>query len=151
MTMDNKQQLLQSIKDTEAQLNKLKEQLEAQKAPTIQEAKVGDTLDDGSIVLKKENGLALVVAPKSTQVKCQWTKQFSEVFDKLSSEGFNPSQWFIPSVEQLQLYLDYSFKGWFWTSSELDANHASGVSNGSLYNFNKCATICVRAFRCISY
>jgi hypothetical protein len=148
--MNNKQQLLKSIQETEQQLIKLKEQLE-QKAPTIQEAKVGDTLEDGSIVLKKENGLALVVAPKSTQVECQWTKQFSEVFDKLSSEGFNPSQWFIPSVEQLQLYLDYSFKGWFWTSSELGAYYASGVSNGSLYNFKKSATICVRAFRCISY
>jgi hypothetical protein len=49
----NKQQLLQSIEDTEQQLEKLKEQLKAQKAPTIQNARVGDTLEDGSIVLKK--------------------------------------------------------------------------------------------------
>jgi hypothetical protein len=78
-------------------LNKLKEQLKEQKAPTIQEAKVGDTLEDGSILLKKGNGFALVVAPKSTEVQCPWTKQFSEVFDKLNSEGFIPSQWFVPT------------------------------------------------------
>jgi hypothetical protein len=157
--MGNKQQLLKSIQETEQQLNKLKEQLEQQKAPTIQEAVVGDTLDDGSIVIKKENGLALVVAPKSTQVECQWTRQFSEVFDKLSSKGFIPSQWFVPTLEQLQLaykvidrcYLDDSIRGCFWTSSELDAYYACGVANGSRYNFKKNNPNCVRVFRCISY
>ncbi len=55
------QELLQSIEDTEQQLNKLnklKELLEQLKPDTIQEAKVGDTPEDGPIVLKKENGLA---------------------------------------------------------------------------------------------
>ena len=96
----NPKQLIQSIQETEAQLEKLKKQLQT---PTIQEAKVGDTLEDGSIVIKKENGLALLVAPESTEVRCRWTKEFPEVYLKLTEEGFIPSQWFIPSVEQLQL------------------------------------------------
>lgn len=157
--MNNKQQLLQSIKDTEAQLNKLKEQLEAQKAPTTQEAKVGDTLEDGSIVLKKENGLALVVAPKSTQVECQWTKQFCEVFDKLFLEGFIPSQWFVPTVTQLQLaykVIPDEFKNErYWSSGEYDASYAFSVffDNGNQrnLNWNKDYDCSVRAFRCISY
>jgi hypothetical protein len=155
--MNNKEQLLQSIKDTEAQLNKLKEQLEQQKAPTIQEAVVGDTLEDGSIVLKKENGLALLVAPKSTEVWCQWTKQFSEVFDKLNSKGFIPSQWFIPTAEQLLLayaVLPSEFnKKLYWSSSEYTAD-MGGVCNfvtGVLGNVICCNTLWVRSFRCISY
>jgi hypothetical protein len=154
--MNNKQQLLKSIQETEAQLNKLKEQLE-QKAPTIQEAKVGDTLDDGSIVIKKENGLALLIAPKSTEVQCQWTRQFSEVFDKLNSKGFIPSQWFIPSVEQLKLaykVIPNEFnKDWCWSSSESSASCACSVffGDGGQGYCIKNNTNCVRAFRCISY
>jgi len=98
----NRQQLLQTIKDTEQQLEKLKEQLKAQ-AQTIQNARVGDTLEDGSIVLQQENGLALVVAPMATEVTCPWSKEFSEVFDRLAELGFIPSQWFVPTVEQLVL------------------------------------------------
>ena len=155
--MNNKQQLLQSIQETEAQLNKLKEQLEQQKAPTIQEAKVGDTLEDGSIVLKKENGLALVVAPKSTEVQCQWSKQFSEVFDKLNSKGFISSQWFIPTVEQLQLayaVLPNEFnKQWYWSSSETTASNACNVCyNVGTQGFSsKSGACCVRSVRCVSY
>ena len=155
--MNTKQQLLKSIQETEQQLNKLKEQLESHKTPTIQEANVGDTLEDGSIVLKKENGLALLIAPKSTQVECQWTRQFSEVFDKLASEGFNPSQWFIPTVEQLQLayaVLPNEFnKDWYWSSGECNASNACFVffTNGSQYNCNKSITNCVRSVRCVSY
>jgi hypothetical protein len=154
--MNNKQQLLQSIKDTEEQLIKLKEQLE-QKAPTIQEAKVGDTLEDGSIVIKKENGLALLIAPKSTEVQCPWSKQFSEVFDKLSSEGFIPSQWFIPTVEQLKLahkVIPNEFnKDWYWSSSEYNASNACFVifNNGIQCRSPKSSACCVRSVRCVSY
>ena len=152
--MNTKQQLLQSIKDTEEQLNKLKEQLN-KKAPTIQEAKVGDTLEDGSIVLKKENGLALLVAPAFTEVSCTWSKEFSEVIESLKNNGFNPSQWFIPTVEQLQLayaVLPNEFnKDWYWSSSECNASNACDVyfNSGNQNNNNKCLTSCVRSVRCV--
>ena len=56
--MNNMQELYQSIEDTEQQLNKLKKLKELLEPDTIQEAKVGDTPEDGPIALKKENGLA---------------------------------------------------------------------------------------------
>ena len=154
--MNNKQQLLQSIQDTEQQLAKLKGQLN-KKTPTIQDAEVGDTLEDGSIVLKKENGLALLVAPKSTEVQCKWTKRFSEVFEQLASHGFNPSQWFIPTVEQLQLaykVIPNEFnKEWYWSYSENTASIACSVSfyNGNQFSSNKSITFCVRSVRCVSF
>jgi hypothetical protein len=155
--MNNKQQLLQSIKQTEEQLNKLKEELAAQKSPTIQEANVGDVLEDGSIVLKKENGLALLVAPKRTEVSCSWSKEFKPVFDKLQEEGFNPSQWFIPTVEQLQLaykVIPEEFSSpRYWSSCECNASCACCVSfiNGGQFNDGKCNTYCVRSFRCVVF
>jgi hypothetical protein len=154
--MNTKQQLLQSIQETEEQLNKLEEQLN-KKTPTIQESVVGDTLEDGSIVLKKENGLALVVAPKSTEVQCQWTKEFSEVFESLKNNGFNPSQWFIPTLEQLRLaykVIPNEFnKTWYWSSSEGSASCACIVNfnNGNQGIRNKSNPSCVRSVRCVSY
>jgi hypothetical protein len=155
--MNNKQQLLHSIQETEAQLLKLKEQLNNHKTPTIQEAKVGDTLEDGSIVLKKENGLAILVAPKSTEVRCCWSKEFSEVFDKLKEEGFNPSQWFVPTVEQLKLaykVMPQEFSSTnYWSSNENNASKACfvnfffGNQNGSFKSF----TGCVRSVRCVVF
>jgi len=155
--MKNKQQLLQSIKQTEEQLNKLKEELAAQKSPTIQEANVGDTLEDGSIVLHKENGFALLVAPKSTEVQCSWSKEFKPVFDKLQEEGFNPSQWFVPTVEQLQLAYEVmpeEFRSTtYWSSSEYDASFPCSVyfCIGFQNCISKSFTYCVRSFRCVVF
>lgn len=155
--MNTKQQLLQSIQETEAQLSKLKQDLESHKTPTIQEASVGDTLEDGSIVFKKENGIALLLAPASTEVICPWSKEFSEVFDALKKNGFNPSQWFVPTVEQLQLTYkvipDEFRRTYYWSSSEFNASYACSVyfSNGTHFNYYKSNTYCVRSVRCIVF
>jgi hypothetical protein len=154
--MTNKQQLLQSINETE-QLEKLKQELEAHKTPTIQEASVCDTLEDGSIVLKKENGLALVVAPKSTEVYRNWSKGFPEVYSKLTEQGFIPSQWFVPTVEQLQLahkvIPDEFSRQFYWSSSECNASISCGVSfnNGIQFNSRRSFANCVRSVRCVCY
>ena len=137
-------------------MNKLKQELESHKTLTIQEASVGDTLEDGSIVLKKGNGLALVVAPKSTEVQCSWTLQFSEVFDKLNSEGFISSQWFIPTAEQLRLaykVIPNEFnKECYWSSGEYNASYACcvGFNSGAQNIFRKSLALCVRSVRCIN-
>jgi hypothetical protein len=155
--MDTKQQLLQSINETEQQLNKLKQELESHKTPTIQEASVGDTLEDGSIVIKKENGLALLLAPAFTEIRCTWSKEFSEVFESLKNNGFNPSQWFIPTLEQLRLaykVIPNEFnKEWYWSSSERNASCACCVNffNGIQSYTNKSFTFCVRPVRCVCY
>lgn len=155
--MNTKQQLLQSIQETEAQLLKLKKDLESHKTPTIQEASVGDVLEDGSIVFKKENGMALLFAPASTEVVCPWSKEFSEVFEALKDNGFNPSQWFVPTLEQLQLAYkvvpEHFNKKWYWSSAESGAAGAYVLyfSDGSRIINCKDNSCNVRAVRCIVF
>src|SRR6056300_1254411 len=99
--MTSNTQLQNKIQELESELKTFKEQLNNYKEITLETAVPGDVLKEGSIVLKKENGLALLVAPKSTEVECTWSKDFTQVFNKLQEEGFNPSQWFVPTKEQL--------------------------------------------------
>ena len=155
--MLTKNQLQTKIEQLESELQSFKVQLNNYKeTPTLQEANVGDTLGDGSIVLKKENGLALLVAPKNTEVEAEWSKEFPEVFEKLKSNGFNPSQWFVPSIEQLKLAYrnvpnDFSSTG-YWSSTEGTAfAYGVPVNFGVAYYAPKSNTYCVRAFRCITY
>ena len=156
--MTTKTQLQNKIQELEAELNQFKEQLNNYKEhPTIQEANVGDVLEDGSIVVEKQNGLALLAAPESTEVCCTWSKEFPGVFEKLKEQGFNPSQWFIPTVEQLKLAyakVRNNFSAsYYWSSTEINATGACPVSynNGTAIYGTKTYTLCVRAFRCVTY
>jgi hypothetical protein len=155
--MTSKNQLQSKIQELEAELQSFKQQLNTYTEITIENASVGDTLEDGSIVLQKSNGLALLVAPSSTEVEATWSKEFSEVFQKLKEQGFNPSQWFVPTEEQLQLAYN-TIRGEFsatlyWSSTEFTATYARLVN----FNFgcagliSKTITLCVRAFRCVTY
>jgi hypothetical protein len=158
MIMTTKTHLQSKIQELEEELQQFKQQLSNYKDhPTIQEASVGDVLQDGCIVLKKENGLALLVAPKSTDVCCSWSKEFPEVFNKLEEEGFNPSQFFIPTKEQLNLAWktipQHFASTFYWSSTEINATTAcfQNFTNGGIRNTNKTSTVCVRAFRCMTY
>lgn len=155
--MLTKTQLQTEVQNLEARLKEFREQLNNCKEVTIETASVGDTLEDGSIVLKKSDGLALLVAPESTEVEATWSKEFLEVFQKLKEQGFNPSQWFVPTKEQLQLAYeiipDKFSSANYWSSAEYNATFACGVSfnNGSSFNCSKAFVYCVRAFRCVTY
>jgi hypothetical protein len=155
--MLTKTQLQQEVQNLETKLQEFREQLNQCKEVTIETAGVGDTLEDGSIVLQKSNGLALLVAPKSTEVEAKWSKEFSEVFEALKSQGFNPSQWFIPTKEQLQLAyrnVPNEFSSpYYWSSTERNAAGACTVDFGNGYSggINKSFVTCVRAFRCVTY
>ena len=158
--MTSKTQLQNKIQELEAELQSFKEELNNYKEVTLEDASVGDTLEDGSIVLKKENGLALLVAPKSTEVKCQWSKEFTEVFDKLNEQGFNPSQWFIPTQEQLELadnFVEalYHFDAaLYWSSTEIDSEtvwRKDFGTGGNISTFKEERSSLARAFRCVTY
>ena len=157
--MTTKTQLQNKIQELEKELQQFKEQLNDYKEITIENASVGDVLEDGSIVVKKENGLALLVAPQSTEVCCQWSKEFPELFEKLKEKGFNPSQWFVPTVEQLNVsYKNENVRKnfsatFYWSSTELNATDAYGISytSGNVFSGYKTFTFCVRAFRCVTY
>jgi hypothetical protein len=157
-TMTSKSQLQTKIQELESELQEFKQQLNSYKDhPTIQGAKIGDVLEDGCIVLKKENGVALLVAPKSTDVDAAWSKDFPEVFKKLEEEGFNPSQFFIPTKEQLNLAYktipQHFASTFYWSSTEINATNAclQLLTNGSFLSFSKTNANCVRAFRCVTY
>ena len=156
--MTTKTQLQNKIQELEAELQEFKQQLGSYKdTPTLQEARVGDTLEDGSIVLSKENGLALLVAPESTEVRATWSQEFTKVFNKLQDQGFNPSQWFVPTVEQLKLAYktipgEFS-TALYWSSTEVSSTDAcfQDFNNGIISSFSKTSPYCVRAFRCVTY
>lgn len=156
--MTTKTELQNKIQELESELVEFKSQLSSYKeTPTLQEANVGDTLEDGSIVLKKGNGLVLLVAPKSTEVEATWSKTFPKVFQKLEEQGFNTSQWFVPTEEQLQLACESIPNEFstalYWSSTEVSATCADIVSypEGYATNINKSRAFCVRAFRCVTY
>jgi hypothetical protein len=119
----------------------------------------GDVLEDGSIVLQKSNGLALLVAPASTQVECKWTPEFPEMFQKLKEQGFVPSEWFVPTQEQLQLAYntipEHFISTLYWSSEE--CKHTNKMSwgmsyyTGTILNFAKECVCDVRAFRTVNY
>ena len=157
--MTTKTQLQTKIQELESELQEFKQQLNNYKDhPTIQGAKIGDVLEDGCIVLKKENGLTLLVAPEWTDVCAAWSKEFPEVFKKLEEQGFNPSQFFIPTKEQLNLayktipqhFANYAC---YWSSTELNATGAclQLLCNGNVLSFSKPGSYTVRAFRCVTY
>ena len=156
--MTTKTQLQNKIQELEAELVEFKSQLGSYKeTPTLQEANVGDTLEDGSIVLQKENGIALLVAPKITEVECFWSKEFSEVFEKLKEQGFNPTQWFVPTKEQLELAyqnIPNEFPStYYWSSSEFNASAAclQCFDSGYVGAHGKSYSSRVRAFRCVTH
>ena len=161
--MTTKSQLQSKIQELEAELQQFKSQLSSYKeTPTLQEASVGDVLEDGSIVLSKENGIAILVAPKETEVYATWSQEFTEVFDALKTYGLNPSQWFIPSKELLNIAWEtipsHFASAGYWSSTEPNATIAclQSFTNGDIFSFSKFSfwksfTGCVRAFRCSTY
>ena len=155
--MITKSQLQSKIQELESELQSFKQQLNNYKELTIKTANVGDVLEDGCVVLKKENGVALLVAPKSTDVYCSWSKEFSEVFKKLEEQGFSPSQFFIPTKEQLNLAWktipQHFASTYYWSSTEINPTIAcfQYFTNGTIFSLNKTYRFCVRAFRCVTY
>jgi hypothetical protein len=157
--MTTKTELQQEIATLETKLASFKQQLNNYKEVTIENASPGDVLEDGSIVVKKENGLALLAAPGSVEVKCRWSIDFTNAFEKLQDNGFNPSQWFIPTKEQLNLaYQNPEVRKHFartdyWSSTEVNATSVcfQYFDNGSIDASAKTYTNCVRPFRCVTY
>ena len=155
-------QLQQEVQNLEVELQEFQEELYF---VDIEIASVGDVLKDGSIVLQKSNGLLLLVAPESTEVKVKWSKEFAEVFQKLKEQGFNPSQWSVPTKEQLILAYETipnEFSATkYWSSTDLGNGYACFVRFYSFWQFlqsfwqflqlNKTGAFYVRAFRCVTY
>jgi hypothetical protein len=155
----NKKQIAAEIKKTEEQLAKLRAELEQPEYPTLSKAKAGNKLENGCIVVHKFSDvrMALIAAPQHTEWYCEWSEEFTGVFEVLGNEGFNTSQWFIPNIEQLQLACNNCSES-FSASSYWSATEASSATSCLVYFGNgiqdttsKTITLCVRAFSLVSY
>ena len=148
-------ELKQEISDIETLLTKLKERLKTT-FPTIQEATPGDVLEDGCIVIQKFDGAALIAAPGLTECRCVWD-QIEPVFNNLAKQGFTPSQWFIPSIEQLCLAYKVAKQHFsatnYWSSTEASSTTACSVNffTGTQGTRSKTLSYCVRAFRLVTF
>jgi len=155
--MTTKSQLQQKIIELESELQEFKSQLNNYSEITLENSKPGDTLSDGTVVIFKECNRVLIAAPATTQVRCKWTPEFTEVFESLKSHGFIPSQWHVPTLEELKIAYknanpSFSFTN-YWAST---GNSASGgcilysFFSGSAINYNKTHINSVRAFRWVT-
>jgi hypothetical protein len=114
---------------------------------------IGDVLPDGSVVVYKEAAELLIAAPQETEVRCEWSEDFTPVFNKLKEKGFNPDEWFIPNVGQLYLAYVYNKKAFastlYWSSTEASSTRSCNVTFfiGNQGTSSKAITACVRAFR----
>lgn len=150
--MYSKIELQNKIETLENELKEYKKFLNQIKPESIQEAKVGEVMKDGSIVVYKENGVVLLLAPVFTEVYVEWSKDFSEVFGSLSNYGLNASQWFIPSKKQLMLASKQCPDTLYWTSDEVDGTFAwyvGGIARCGTQDKTKFAY--VRAMKCVNY
>ena len=136
----------------------------------------GTFLPDGSSIICKSGGTAWIVAPSCTQVSSAWAGgqynstavgdkccicEWSGLETQLINCGFNPSDWFVPSLSQLQNPGFVCRTNWdsfsialYWSSSERNAVRAYNLNYS-----NSCVdccwkpppALCVRAFRCVTY
>ena len=126
----------------------------------------------GGRLFCKSLGIAWIVAPAATQVGATWNgttntlvgnkpcvSDWSSLNTALINGGLTPTQWFVPSITQLQsgyacrTFWDSFSSSYYWSSTESNATVASGVNftAGNSYNDNKTRVGCVRAFRCVTY
>jgi hypothetical protein len=136
---------------------------------------LGSTFCGGIVFCKVGNGVngtAWIVAPVATQVGATWNgttntlvgnkpcvSDWSSLSTCLSNAFLTPSQWFVPSISQLQsgyacrTYWDSCSITYYWSSTEYTAACACVVSfgSGNASFDNKATTRCVRAFRCVTY
>jgi hypothetical protein len=103
----NQSEISIEIEKVEQQLSELREKLKKSETKTPREAKIGDKLADGSIVVETFPNAILVVAPKeteyvinSTDVLGDYILSFDLAFGKISYS--NSHEWFAPSLEILE-------------------------------------------------
>jgi len=140
----------------------------------IRACPVGTILPDGSSIICKNGGTAWIVAPSCTQVNgATWNGSTTACLGRPASCisdwptlnslmlqcGFNPSDWFVPSISELQMgYLcrcnwDTFSSASYWSSTECSSAIAYDVcfTNGGTRNCDKTGSFCVRAFRRVTY
>ena len=141
----------------------------------IGQATLGSSLFGGRLFCKSL-GIAWIAAPAATEVGGDtWNgttntlvgnkpcvSDWSSLNTTLTNEGLTPTQWFVPSISQLQsgyacrTYWDFTPSTRYWSSTECNALRACvgyfTSGNITLTTVYKSQTYMqVRAFRCVTY
>ena len=133
----------------------------------------GTTLPDGSRIICKAGGVAWIVAPSSTEVSQTWNNSTTTLVGnkccacdwptlcaRLIARGFNPSDWCVPSVTELnnpgyvcRSKWDPTLDPASWASTEISASTAciANFINGAQAATPKAGTFIVRAIRRVTY
>jgi len=156
--MNKYEELEKQVAEMQKEIDRLKAEDKKKPEITIENASIGDVLEDGSIVVHKtDDNMAFLAAPATTEVRCEWSKEFSPVFEALKSQGFSPSQWFVPTEEQLKIAYEnckqHFASNFYWSSTEVSSTNACFLffSNGTICSVAKSSSICVRAFRVVNF
>jgi hypothetical protein len=136
---------------------------------------VGTTTRDGAVLICKSGGTGWFVAPSSTQVISQWAggqynstsvgnkcciSEWSGLETALTTSGFTPTDWFVPSSSQLNNPGYVCRTNWdsfdaarYWSSTEVSSTSACRqfFITGFILSDGKTYSNRVRAFRCVTY
>ena len=113
---------------------------------------------EGGYFICCSGGTKWIVAPASTEVSRTWYCRNDAVTTAEANAACG--DWFVPTCGQLKnpgyscrTYWDSYCSTIYWSSTESLSSHAWRVCffNGSTGINNKTSTLCVRAFRCVTY
>jgi hypothetical protein len=168
--MTTKEQLRDKITELESQLTELKHKFENfDRRPRVQDAKVGDTLEDGCIVIYNSEVVAVLMAPKDTECMTHWASGMNYyVHEVLKANGFEPGQWFLPTVKLLRAAMwcapdEFSNGGYYWSNEKCTPRNQGvyrepntplaikflGKGGSTPISFGEEKELLVRAFRCV--
>lgn len=118
----DKKEISAEIERVEKQLLELREKLNQPEPKKLSEAKIGDALEDGSIVVETYKNAVLVMAPEEADFCGPYEDDWEGAFNKLDSLGFTISDWFAPTVKIMILAVTnvqqaFSPYDYYWTTS----------------------------------
>ena len=118
--------------------------------PTIQNANVGDILEDGTIVLIKNDKIAIIVS--ANEFRSKWADiEFN--FKSFRRENGYDDSWFIPDGELLKFAYNH-IPSFFspvlhWSSEMLDPFHARALDFAGVFTIGRNAIVCECSVRCM--
>ena len=122
-----------------------------------QNGPLGDPFFGGYLICRN-GGTLWIVAPASTEVSRNWHSRNDAV--TTATNCTLATGWFVPTLGQLQnpgytcrTNWDSYSSTYYWSSTQSNlSTYAWPVGfNGGSGNLEKTVTLCVRAFRCVTY
>jgi len=117
-----------------------------------------------SRIICKSSGVAIIVAPISAEVASTWYCRDDAVttagsITGLTTSAFSSTGWFVPCIGQLQTgyscrsFWDSYYSAYYWSSTQFSSPYGCPMFfvNGTTTISCKTNTVCVRAFRCVTY